>query len=453
MHTDASFRFERGADPNITLWALKRAAILISEIAGGKLYADFRDVYPEKIGNAAVTVSYDNIKRLIGKEIDKSLIKKILGLIDIRITGESSHGLTLEIPAYKVDVHRDADVIEEILRIYGYNNIETDSHVNSTLNYIENPDREKVINMTAETLSANGFSEIMCNSLVPSSWFEENEDFDRHQLVYLANPLSSDLNVMRQSLLYGGLSSIAWNINRQNYDLKLYEFGNCYFFKNKSLKVKRVDNYSEKTDLDLFISGNRSKQSWNNQASPTDFYLIKSYTEMILARLGLKPDFLGISESRKKYFSESLSYSYNNQIIAEAGKISRSTLKKFDIGQDVYYAHLEWELILTIIKHNVIRYRELPKYPAVRRDLALLVNSDVRFSRIRELAYKAEKDILRDVSLFDVYESETLGRNKKSYAVSFILQDEQRTLTDKSIDKVMNNFIRIFEKELDAHIR
>jgi phenylalanyl-tRNA synthetase beta chain len=453
LHTDASFRFERGADPNITLWALQRAAILICEIAGGKLYADFEDVYPEKIKNAAVTVTYNNIKRLIGKEIDKSLIKSILGLIDIKIIGESLQGLQLEIPAYKVDVHKEADVIEEILRIYGYNNIEIDSHVNSTLNYIENPDREKVINTIAETLTANGFAEIMCNSLIPSAWFEDNEDFNSGQLVLLANPLSSDLNAMRQSLLYGGLSSIAWNINRQNYDLKLYEFGNCYFFKNKSQKAKRVDNYSEKTDLDLFISGIRSKQSWNNPASPTDFYLIKSYVEMVLARLGLKPDFMSISESSKKYFSESLLYSFNNQVIAEAGKISQSTLKKFDIGQDVYYAHLEWDQVLEMIKNNVIRYRELPKYPAVRRDLALLVNSDVKFSLIRELAYKAEKDILRDVSLFDVYESESLGRNKKSYAVSFILQDEQRTLTDKNIDKVMSNFIRIFEKELDAHIR
>ena len=286
MHTDASFRFERGADPEITLWALKRAALLIRDIAGGKIQADYRDVYPKKINNTTINVLYENINRLIGKKIDQQHIKKILDLIDIRILSESLQGLQLEIPTYKVDVRQEADVVEEILRIYGYNNIEIGSHVNSTLNYIENPDREKIINVTAETLTSNGFAEIMCNSLVPSAWFEENEDFKHEELVLLANPLSSDLNAMRQSLLYGGLSSIAWNINRQCYDLKLYEFGNCYFLKNKPGESKRVDKYSEKIDLDLFISGNRGKQSWNNQANPTDFYFMKSYVEMVLARLG-----------------------------------------------------------------------------------------------------------------------------------------------------------------------
>jgi phenylalanyl-tRNA synthetase beta chain len=453
LHTDASFRFERGADPNITVWALKRAALLIRDIAGGKLNADPKDIYPEKINNVTVNVTFSNIKRLIGKEIDQVVIRKILGLMDIRIAGEIPGGLKLEIPAYRVDVHKEADVIEEILRIYGYNNIEIGNHVNSTLNFIEYPDREKVINITAETLTANGFAEIMCNSLVPSAWFEENPDFDGEKIVMLANPLSSDLNAMRQTLLYGGLSSIAWNINRQNYDLKLYEFGNCYFFRNKSQRPKRVENYSEKTDLDLFITGNRGRHTWNNPPVQTDFFLMKSYVEMVLSRLGLHPDFMSVSETGRKYYSESLSYSINNQVIAETGKISKPTLKRFDIGQDVFYGHIEWDLLLKVIKNKPISYRELPKYPSVRRDLALLINSDVKFGKIRELAFKAEKEILRDVTLFDVYESESLGKNKKSYAVSFILRDDQRTLTDKNIEKVMNNFIRIFEKELDAQIR
>jgi len=452
LHTDASFRFERGADPNITTWALQRAAILIRDIAGGELSADLKDVYPEKIQNRSVSVTYKNIKRLIGKELDPSLIRLITGLIDVKIIGESSDGLTLEIPTYKVDVLREADVIEEILRIYGYNNVETGSHVNSTLNYLTRPDRERVMNLVAEMLSANGFAETMCNSLTPSAWFEENEDFDRSQIVKLANPLSSDLNVMRQSLLYGGLNSIAWNINRQNSDLKLYEFGNCYFMKKKE-GVKPVDNYYEKTDLDLFITGNRGKVSWNNPSKPSDFYFIKSFVEMVLERVGIKPDSLSTNESSKKYFAESLSLTINKQVVAESGRLSASLLKQFGIDQEVYYGHIEWDLILKLAKNNNIRYRELPKYPSVKRDLALLVNSDVRFERIRELAFRSEKNTLREVNLFDVYESESLGKNKKSYAVSFILQDEMKTMTDKNIEKVMEGFIRIFEKELGAQIR
>jgi phenylalanyl-tRNA synthetase beta chain len=452
LHTDASFRFERGADPNITPWALQRAAILIRDIAGGELSADLTDVYPEKIKNTVVAVTYRNIKRLIGKELDPSLIKIILRLLDIRILSETDEGLNLEIPAYKVDVKREADVTEEILRIYGYNNVETGSHVNSTLNFLTRPDREKVMNLIADTLAANGFAETMCNSLTPASWFENNEDFDSHQLVRLANPLSTDLNVMRQALLYGGLNSIAWNINRQNFDLKLFEFGNCYFMKKKE-GAKPVDNYSEKTDLDLFITGNRGKASWNNQAAPSDFFFIKSYVEMVLERVGIRPDNLNIKESSKKYFAESLSWTFSDQVVAEAGKLSLSVLKKFGIGQEVWYGHIEWDFLLKMAKKHTIRYKELPKYPSVKRDLALLVSTDVKFERIRELAFKTERNILKEVNLFDVYESESLGKNRKSYAVSFILQDEMKTLTDKNIEKVMSSFIRIFEKELDAQIR
>ena len=453
LHTDASFRFERGADPNITAWAIRRAAILIRDIAGGKLSAGIKDVYPEKIKNSTVEASYRNIARLIGKDIEPGAIKKILELIDIKIISETTEKMILEIPSYKVDVHKEADVIEEILRIYGYNNIETGNHVNSTLTYIEKPDKEKIVNIISETLTANGFAEIMCNSLTPAAWFENNEDFDNEQLVRLANPLSSDLNVMRQSLLFGGLSSVAWNINRQNCDLKMYEFGNCYFLRNNIRESKRVDNYFEKTDLDLFITGNRSRQSWNFPSTPTDFYLMKSFVEMVLTRSGIVPGMLAIAESPRKYFAESLSYSYNNQVIAEAGRISSGYAARFDIGQDVYYGHIEWDLLLRLIKNLSIRYKELPKYPSVRRDLALLLDREIKFSQIRDLAFRTEKNILKDVGLFDVYESDSLGKNKKSYAVSFILQDDLRTLTDKNIEKVMNSFIRIFEKELGAHIR
>ncbi|MBA4321660.1 MAG: phenylalanine--tRNA ligase subunit beta [Odoribacter sp.] len=453
LHTDASFRFERGADPNITVWALKRAALMIRDIAGGKLTSDVNDIYPVPVKNATVEVSYKNINRLIGKVIEPPTVKKILGLLDIKILSETSGNLNLDIPAYRVDVHREADVIEEILRIYGYNNIEINNHVNSTVTYIEKPDKEKAVNSVSNTLTANGFAEIMSNSLTPSAWYDNSDDFDSEQLVKLANPLSSDLNAMRQSLLFGGLSSIAWNINRQNYDLKLYEFGNCYFFKKGKPSEKPVKNFSEKTDLDLFITGNKGKQSWNTKSEPTDFFLIKSFVEMILCRLGISYESLAIAESNKKYFTESLSYLFNNMIIAETGRLSKIYTRRFEIDQDVFYGHIEWDSVFRLIGKHTIQYRELPKYPSVKRDLALLLDKGVKFSQVRSLAHKTERNILKDVSLFDVYESDSLGKNKKSYAVSFILQDELRTLTDKNIDKVMNSFVRIFEKELGAKIR
>lgn len=452
LKTDASFRFERGADPEITAWALKRAAMLIKEIAGGKISSQITDVYPKKIERARIEVSYRNIDRLIGKQIDHQLIKKILELLDVKILFENEDKLSLEIPSYRVDVHREADVIEEILRIYGYNNVEINDHVSSTLFYTEKPDREKIVNIISDMLTPVGFAEIMCNSLNPASFYETN-DFRKDQLVMLANPLSSDLNAMRQSLLYGGLSSIAWNINHQNSDLKLYEFGNCYFRIRSGNSIPVADDYSEKKSLDLFISGNIEQQRWNYKTRPSDFFNIKSYVEMILSRLSLNPADLTSCESDRKYFAESVSYTYRNKLVAETGRITKEYLSKFDIGQEVYYAHIEWDYLLLLIKDHSISYRELPKYPWVRRDLALLIDRSIRFSQIRDISFRTEKHLLKEVDLFDVYESDTLGRNKKSYAVSFILRDDLKTLTDKNIEKVMNNLISSFEKELDARIR
>ena len=452
LNTDASFRFERGTDPERTVWALKRAILLIKEIAGGKISSDIVDIYPEKINRRQVNVSFSNIARLIGKQIEPQTIKKITGLLDMKILGGNNDGMTLEIPLYRVDVHREADVIEEILRIYGYNNIEIDEHVNSTLYYPDKPDREKLQNIIADMLTANGYSEIMCNSLNPAAFYE-SEEFDREQLVMLANPLSSDLNAMRQSLLFGGLSSVARNINHQNTDLKLYEFGNCYFFRNPGKYIPSADDYTEKKSLDIFISGNRGKQRWNHKTAPTDFYNIKAVTDMVLARLGPHSGDLQAGESSKKYFSESITYLADNKLIAEAGKISGNYLKKFDIGQDVYYAHIDWDMILKQVKNHTVSYRELPKYPWVRRDLALLLDKEIKFGQIRDIALRTEKYILKDVDLFDVYESDSLGLNKKSYAVSFILRDDMKTLTDRIIEKTMNNLINAFKKELNASIR
>lgn len=453
LKTDASFRFERGADPAITPWALKRGVMLIKEIAGGKISSEITDVYPNTIKNTEIEVSYSRINRLIGKTIDPHVIKQILAHLDIKIILEDGENLILDIPAYRIDVKKEADVVEEILRIYGYNNVEIDNHVNSTLSYPEKPNREKIVNIISDLLSANGFTEIMCNSLNPAAWYEQSSDFDNEKLVILANPLSSDLNAMRQSLLFGGLNSVIWNINRQNPDLKLYEFGHIYFYIKTDDPYPKVENYTEKSNLSIYITGNVNRASWNCKTSPTDFYNIKSAVEMVLARLGIKTENLTCGESDKKYFAESLTYFSNNKAIAELGRISKSYLSGFDIGQDVYYGNIEWELALNLIKSYSISFRELPKYPSVRRDLALLLDRSIKFSQIRELALKTERNILQEISLFDVYESDSLGMNKKSYAVSFILRDDLKTMTDKNIDKVMNNLIRVFENELKAQIR
>jgi len=453
LKTDASFRFERGCDPNITIWALKRAIMLIKELAGGKISSDIIDVYPKSIDNTQIEVSYQNINRLIGKDIDKQIIKKILPLLDIKIMNERDEKLTLEIPTYRVDVKKEADVIEEILRIYGYNNIGISKHVNSTISYSEKPDKEKIVNIISDMLSANGFSEIMCNSLNPAAWYEQNEDFNKEHLAVLANPLSSDLNAMRQSLLYGGLTSVIWNINRQNPDLKLYEFGHCYFYNKSEQAHPKAHNYIEKTSLDFFLTGNTGRQGWNSKTNPTDFFNLKSSVEMIFSRLGIKPETLSLGESDKKYFAESVTYLFNNKLIAEAGRISKKYLTQFDIGQDVYYGHIEWDFIMKLIKNHSVSFSELPKYPAVRRDLALLLDRGIKFSRIREIALRTERNILHEISLFDVYESDNLGKNKKSYAVSFTLRDDLKTMTDNNIEKVMANLIKAFEKELDAQIR
>ncbi len=453
LQTDASFRFERGTDPNITVWALKRAALLMKELTGGQISSDVIDVYPEKIQNARVEVSYRNIERLIGKKIGKDTVRRILVLLDIVILKEEGDVLSLEVPAYRVDVKQEADVIEEILRIYGYNNVEINSHVNSTLTYTEKPDKELVVNRVSDLLSSNGFSEIMCNSLNPATWYEQSNDFNADHLVRLANPLSSDLNAMRQSLLYGGLNSVLWNINRQNTDLKLYEFGNCYFRMNSTRQVPLVDDFNEKISLDLFISGRTSKESWNSKTNPTDFFHIKSATEMIFTRLGIKLRLMANGESIKKYFTESITYTFNNKLVAEAGKISKSYLEQFDINQEVYYSHIEWDYVLKIISNNFISFQELPKYPSARRDLAILLDKEYKFSQIREIAFKTEKNLLQEVGLFDVYESESLGKNKKSYAVSFILRDDLKTLTDKTIDNIMKSLVKAFETELGARIR
>lgn len=452
LHTDASFRFERGSDPNITVYALKRAALLIKEIAGGEISSDIIDVYPNKIKECTVELTFKNLKRLIGKEIEKNLVKHILSSLDIKVIAEDSDKLVLEIPTYRVDVTREVDVIEEILRIYGYNNVEISEHLNSSLSYIQHPDKEKIQNIVSDLLTNNGFSEIMCNSLTKSDYYDESESYKKENLVYIVNALSQDLNVMRQSLLFGGLETIEYNKNRRNKDVKLYEFGNVYSLNGKSAE-NPLKKYNEEFHLSLLISGNKTDESWIVKEEPTSFYLLKTYVDNILERLGFDLNKAVINSIGNDIYSEGISYTYNEKAIVEFGILNKKLGKKFDLDTPVYYADFSWDRLLKIIAKHTIRFSELPKYPEVRRDLALLLNKEIQFGKIKELAYAIERKFLKKVSLFDVYEGDKIGTDKKSYAISFVLQDETKTLTDKQIDKIMENFIRVFEKELGAKIR
>lgn len=452
INTDASFRFERGTDPNLVIYALKRAALLIKELAGGKITSDIIDIYPNPVQDFEVEVKYAHIDRLIGKQIGKENIKKILKSLEIKIVREDDEKLMLLIPPYRVDVRREADVIEDILRIYGFNNIEVPAKVNSTLSYSEKPDDYRLKNVIGDLLAANGFNEIMNNSLTKATYSEGLETYKPENTVMLFNPLSSDLNAMRQSLLFGGLETIAYNINRKSHNLRLFEFGKVYTFHKKE-GDNHLKQYQEENRLALFISGHKNTASWNSREVSSDFFTLKAYGEMVLSRLGLQSDYLTTEENNQDIFREGLDYSQNGKHLLSIGVVSSKLLKAFDIGQDVYYADFSWENILKTLKNHTITFRPLPKFPAVKRDLALLLDKKISFKEVKEIALRTEKHLLKNVSLFDVYEGEKLGADKKSYAVSFTLQDDEKTLTDKQIDKIMNKLIGTYKHLLQAEIR
>jgi phenylalanyl-tRNA synthetase beta chain len=453
LHTDASYRFERGTDPEMTLYALKRAAVLIKELAGGVITGEIVDIYPSPVRKAVVRYSLDHMTRLIGKEIPVETVKTILYSLDIHITSEEPGMLTLEIPSYRVDVTREADVTEEVLRIYGYDNIGISSEMHSMLSHTEKPDREKVAANASELLTANGFAEIMCNSLSPGAWFETTGDFDVKSMVRLANPLSSDLNVMRLSLLPGMLNTIAWNINRQNSNLRLFELGYTYNRKEGRGTLEITDNFREKQVLAMALTGNMNEKRWNAGENTTGFFHLKGYIEMILSRFGITRRDITSTDETPGWFTGGMTYTSGSLEVASFGKVSRKFLNLFDIRQEVFYGEIIWENVLRLVKSRTIRYSELPKYPWVRRDLALLLDKSVRFSQIRDLAFRTERNILQEVDLFDLYESESIGSDKKSYAVSFILRDDRQTLTEKNIEKTMGALVKAFERELGAVLR
>ncbi len=453
LNTDASFRFERGTDPNGVIYALKRAALLIKEIAGGTISSEIVDIYPEPVDDFKVNVLYANITRLIGKELGNEMIKNILTSLEIKIKSETANGLSLLVPPYRVDVKREADVIEEILRIYGYNNIEIPTQVNSSLQTAEKPDRNGVRERIADMLSSQGFNEIWSNSLTKAAYYEGLTNYKNERTVKILNPLSNDLNGMRQTLLFGGLETISHNVNRQNKNLKLYEFGNCYFYKGTELKDNPASNYWEENHLGLFITGNKEAESWIKKEEATTFYTLKATAENVLKRLGVAIEKTQISETGNELFSEGLTYVFNNKVVLEMGIVAGKFSKNQGIENPVYYADFNWDNVFDIHKKHNVLFEELPKFPAVRRDLALLLDKKITFSQIKEVAFKVERQLLRNVDLFDVYEGNGVPTGKKSYAVSFILRDNQRTLKDKQIDKTMQKLIAAFGRELGAELR
>jgi len=460
--TDASFRFERGSDPEMTVFALKRAAAMIRDIAGGTISSEIVDVYPQAPKKAVVRVRYKNIDRLIGKKLDKAVIHKILALLDIESVNVGEDEFEAIVPPYRVDVTREADVIEEILRIYGYNNIDIDHKLLSSISYIEKPDKEKLFSLIANYLTDNGFNEIVCNSLSKESYYEEKDD-----IIRLSNPISSDLSVMRTTMVFGGLETISHNSNRQRPNLKLHEFGNCYTLQNtgKQAKGERGDSRSADTAEDLlkpyreqeffalFISGDKSHENWLEKTSPASFFQLKAYTDNILERLSLNPDKLDTRPHESEYLSEGISYYHQNLKITEIGIIKKEILSKFDIKADVFYAEINWTGILDRLDAHGITFTELPKFPEVKRDLSMILDKKIRYEEIKKLAFATEREKLISMSLFDVFEGKNISAGKKSYAVSFVLQDENQTLTDKQIDTIMNKLATTFEKKLGAQIR
>ena len=443
LNTDASFRFERGIDPNITEYALKRASILIEDLAGGNIASEITDIYPIKIEDHQVRLSYQNAFRLIGEDISTDSIKDILASLDIKINNHTETGLGLTIPAYRVDVTREADIVEEILRVYGYNNITTSPKLNTSLSYSDKIDENKIQNLVANQLVSQGFMEVMSNSLTTPKYSNYSDRLNESHNVEILNPLSTDLCVLRQSLLFSGLEIVAYNINRKNNKLKLFEFGKTYH--------KYDSGYSEQKLFSLLISGNRSNDTWLNTTKKSDFFFIKGVISTILERIGIRQ--VNSKPTKNDIFSEGISLQMDKKRIVDFGVVKSSLLKEFGIKQEVLYADFSWDNIIKIINNKSIKIIDLPKFPSVKRDLALLIDSDISFEEIYKLAFQVEKKLLQSVDLFDVYEGDKLPVNKKSYAVSFILQDETKTLNDKQIDKIMQKLQHSFETNLKAELR
>lgn len=456
LNTDSSFRFERGCDPNDTVYVLKRAASLILDLAGGEVVGQIQDVYPNPIENPIVELTYEKINSLVGKEIDPKIVDSILESLEIVPAGDAEDRLILSVPAYRVDVQRDVDVIEDILRIYGYNNVETGDNLKSNLSYQTTTDKSNNLqNLISEQLTGAGFNEIMNNSLTKEAYYTDNESYPVSHCVYLLNPLSTDLNVMRQTLIYGGLESIAYNRNRKNPDIKFYEFGNCYYYDaSKRVEGENLREYSEELHLGLWLSGNNVNNSWVSPDEKTSVYQLKAYVENLLLRIGIPAGKYTYTQFSNDIYSAALSIETKaGRKLGSLGVVNKKLLKEQDINSEVYFAELVWDALMKEIKKHTITYSEISKYPSVKRDLALLLDKNILFEEIEKVAYKAERKLLKNVSLFDVYEGKNLPEGKKSYAVNFVLQDDEKTLNDKQIDAIMKKIQSQLETDLGAQLR
>ena len=451
LSTDASFRFERGIDPNGVIDALKYAALLCKELAGGKVSMDIKDVYPEKMENVRVTLRFDYVNSLIGKEIPAETIKSICESLEMRLLGETSEALELEIPAYRVDVQRPCDVVEDILRIYGYNNVEIPTQLKSSLVVKGEEDhKHKLADLVSEQLVGAGFNEILNNSLSKSAYYADTQN-----LVHIMNPLSSDLNVMRGTLLYGGLESIEHNAKRKNGNCRFFEFGNVYQFSpEKQNDDDPMQAYKEQYHLGLWLTGKRVEGSWAHQNEDTSFAELDAHVDNVLARIGVKPGMLVRKKSQNPIFSAGLTIeNRGGKQLIELGVLTKKLQKQFDIDTTVYYAELNWTALMKVVRKQQVLYTEIPKYPAVSRDLALLIDQSVEFAQIEDIARQTEKKLLKKVELFDVYEGDKLPAGKKSYAVNFILQDAEKTMGDKQIEAIMSKLITNLKQKLGAELR
>lgn len=455
LNTDASFRYERGIDPNNTVYVLKYTSMLIKEIAGGAISSNIIDIYPNPIENFKVEVSLDKIYGLIGKEIEKTQIENIFDGLEMQIINKNDLGYTLEVPAYRVDVQRDVDVIEDILRIYGYNNIELSDKLNSNLSFSKGINSNKWQNTISEQLTSNGFSEILNNSLSKLNYYEGLETYKSENCVRLMNSLSQDLNIMRQTLLFGGLESIARNINRQNSDIKFYEFGNCYHYdSSKQIEENHLKAYSEEYHLSLWITGKKSALNWAVSDEKVSFYQLKAYVQNILIRMGIDMRRTKIEEKSTELMNQALDiYTVGGKLLATMGIINPKILKTFDISAPIFYADMIWSNMIKELGKRHISYTEISKFPEVKRDLALLIDKKINFSEIEKIAYDTEKKLLKNVVLFDVYEGKNLAEGKKSYAINFTLQDIEKTLNDKQIDNIMQKLIKNLTEKLNATLR
>lgn len=438
LKTDASFRFERGTDPDMTGYALKRAALLIQEVAGGTISSPISDFYPQPVANFAFNVHLDNVRRLIGKNLSNDEIISIIKALEIGVSEKDEQIIAVTVPPYRVDVTREVDIIEEVLRIYGYNNIEMKQQIKASLNTSPKPDKEAIQHTISDFLVAHGFFEILSNSLTKLAYADEP-----NQAVQILNPLSSDLDTMRQNLLFSALEAIVYNQKRKNIDLRLFEFGKTYHLDGEAFKEGQY--------FSITLTGAQSKKQWNQDAKPYTFYHIKAVVDALIGRLGVQD--LTSEDADGNHFLYGIQYLRGQRALVKFGQVSADALKKVDVDGVVFYAVFDWEMLLKAIRKNKITYKEVSKFPAVKRDLSLLINRDVTFASLKQIAERTERKLLRAINVFDVYIGDKLPTNKKSYALSFELQDEEKTLTDKQIDAVMQKLILNFEKEAGATIR